>query len=184
MPLCITRVMWSALPTNENEASGAWIDVPHMLMGETMGTKQADINLSILLRAGLMGTFLYFPLAPWAVPQMPSCSGSYQRVRGVWQPGPTPFPQLHYLNMSVITAQALLPCQSPQEQGCWWGNANFLVLNPGFAFPGAVGWGGWRERAGPLCSPDGELWFISEGYHCYLFRNLPYYYFHWEKLIS
>lgn len=42
MPLYITRVMWSALLTNGNEASGAWIDVTHMLMGEMMGAKQAN----------------------------------------------------------------------------------------------------------------------------------------------
>lgn len=53
-----------------------------------------------------MGIFLYFPLAPWAVPQMPS---GFRRGRGVWRPGAQSFPELHCLNMSVFTDQAPLP---------------------------------------------------------------------------
>lgn len=64
MPLCITRVMWSALLINENEASGAWIDAIHMLMDKIIGTKQAKYNLWVYFRACLMDTFLYFPLVP------------------------------------------------------------------------------------------------------------------------
>lgn len=46
MPLYITRMMWSALLINENEASGAWIDVIHMLIDKMRGTKQAKYEFT------------------------------------------------------------------------------------------------------------------------------------------
>lgn len=58
MLLYITRMMWSALLINENEASGAWIDIIHMLIGKMIGTKQAKYKSMSLLQSSFSAYLL------------------------------------------------------------------------------------------------------------------------------
>lgn len=175
MPLCITRVMWSALLTNENEALGAWIDGTLMLMAE-MGTKQAGLNLCFA-----QGWFNGHLLA-LSFGSLGSTSDALMLRQLPKRMDEESEEIFTFYTRLWFQPRHLLPCQRTQKQSRPRASANILVQNPGFAFPGAVRWGG---SAGPKCSPDGELWFIPWGInHCHLPQNLFHYCFHWEKLSS
>ena len=134
MPLYITRVMWSALLINENEASGAWIDVIHMLMDEMIGTKQAKYSSMSLLQSLFNGHLLVLSFCslashsqylrrPYAYVHV-----SFQRGWDVWLSGPKAFTQLHCLKISVIKDQA--PPALPESSGAKLENekVHFLLL--------------------------------------------------------